>query len=121
MSHGAVVVARALSDPFSLVLAEIFLCQLQQHRREGRAFRETAERLTAICAEHGFLYGAAHATVRRGTAMIEHGRGEEGLEQIQQGLAAHRATGAEVNRPEFLYWLAKGYCATGRLDERSSL
>jgi predicted ATPase len=117
MSHGAVVVARVLSDPFSLVLAEIFLCQLQQHRREGRAFQETAERLTAICAEHGFRYGAAHATVRRGAAMIEHGRGEEGLEQIQQGLAAHRATGAEVNRPEFLYWLAKGYCATGRLDE----
>ena len=117
MNYGAVELAQALSDPFSLVLAEIFLCQLQQHRREGRAFQETAERLTAICAEHGFLYGAAHATVRRGAAMIEYGCGEEGLEQIQQGLAAHRATGAEVNRPEFLYWLAKGYCATGRVDD----
>jgi predicted ATPase len=48
--------------------------------------------------------------------MTEQGRGEEGLDQIQQGLAAHRATGAEVNRPEFLYWLAKAYCATGQLE-----
>ena len=48
--------------------------------------------------------------------MTEQGRGEEGLKLIQQGFAAHRATGAEVNRPEFLYWLAEAYCATGRLD-----
>ena len=49
--------------------------------------------------------------------MTEQGRGEEGLKQIQQGLAEHRAPGGEVNRSEFLYWLAEGYCATGRLDE----
>ncbi len=117
MSHGAVEVARALSDPISLVFAESFLCHLQQHRREVRAFQETAERVIAICAEHGFAYGLAHATVCRGAAMTEQGRGEEGLKQIQQGFAAHRAIGAEVNRPEFLCWLAEAYCVTGRLDD----
>ena len=49
-------------------------------------------------------------------AEIEQGHGDKGLEQIQQGLAAHRATGAEANRSEFLYWLAEAYYATGRLD-----
>ena len=117
MSHAAVEVARELSDPFSLVFAEAYLGYLQQYRREARAFQETAERATAICTEHGFAYGLAHATVCRGAAMTEQGRGEEGLELIQQGFAAHRATGAGINRSEFLYWLAEAYCATGRLDK----
>ena len=117
INHGAIEVARALSDPFSLTFAEIFLCYVQHHRRDLRALQRTAERVIPICAEHGFAYGLAHASVLLGVAMTEQGRGEEGLEQIQQGFAQHRAAGAEANRSEFLYWLAKAYCATGRLDE----
>lgn len=75
MNYKAIEVARALPDPFSLLLAEIFLCDLQQHRRDKRAVLETAERLSAICAEHGFLFGAASATLRRGAVMVEDGRG----------------------------------------------
>jgi tetratricopeptide (TPR) repeat protein len=73
--------------------------------------------VAAICAEHWFVYASAHATVCRGAAMTDLGRSEEGLEQIQKGFAAHRAIGMEVTRPEFLYWLAEAYCATGRLDD----
>ena len=36
---------------------------------------------------------------------------------MQQGLAELRATGAEINRAEFLYRLAEAYCAAGRLDD----
>jgi predicted ATPase len=117
MNHGAVEVARALSDPFSLTFAEIFLCYLQHHRRDVRALQGTAERVISICAEHGFTYGLAHASVFEAVAMTEQGRGEEGLKLIQRAFAEHRAAGAEVNRSEFLYWLAEAYCATGRLDE----
>jgi len=117
MSHGAIEVARALSDPFSLIFAEIFLCYVQHHRREVRALQETSERVISICAEHGFAYGLAHASVLHGAAMTERGRGVEGLEQLQRGFAAHRAAGAEANRSEFLCWLGEAYCATGRLDE----
>jgi predicted ATPase len=117
MSDGAIAVARALSDPFSLIFAEIFLCYVQHHRRDVRALRETAEHVISICADHGFAYGLAHATVLHGVAITEQGRGEEGLKQIQRGFTEHRAAGAEANRSEFLYWLAAAYCATGRPDE----
>jgi predicted ATPase len=117
MNHGAVEVARALSDPFSLLFAETFLGYLQQYRREASAFQATAERMTAICAEHGFAYGSGNATVYRGAAMIKQGQGEDGLEQLKQGFAACRATGAELDRPDFLYWLTDAYCVTGRLDD----
>lgn len=117
MNHGAVEVAQALSDPFSLIFAEIFLCYLQHHRRDVHALQGTAERVKSICAKHGFAYGLAHASVFHGVAMSEQGRGEEGLKLIQRAFAEHRAAGAEVNRSEFLYWLAKAHYATGRLDE----
>jgi len=117
MNYRAVEVAQALSDPFSLIFAEIFLCYLQHHRRDARALQNTAQHVISICTEHGSAYGLAHATVCRGLAMTAQGRGEEGLKQIQQGFAEHCAAGAEVNRSEFLYWMAEAYCATDRLDE----
>ena len=117
MNHLAVEVARALSDPFSLIFAEIFLCYVQHHRRDARALQTTAEHVISICAEHGSAYGLANANIILGVAMTEQGRGEEGLKQMQHGLAEYRASGAEINRSEFLYWLAEAYCAAGRLDD----
>ena len=49
--------------------------------------------------------------------MAEQGRNEEGIAQIQEGLAALRATGAEVERPDDLCLLAEACMKTGRLDD----
>ena len=49
--------------------------------------------------------------------MAEQGRNEEGIAQIQEGLAALRATGAELLRPYHLCLLAEAYMETGRLDD----
>src|SRR5712691_1762075 len=48
----------------------------------------------------------AGAAIRVGWAMAQHGRNEEGIAQIQEGLAASRATGAELRRVYFLTLLA---------------
>jgi predicted ATPase len=49
--------------------------------------------------------------------MAEQGRNEEGIALIQEGLAASRATGAELWRPSFLCLLAEACRETGRLDD----
>jgi predicted ATPase len=49
--------------------------------------------------------------------MAEQGRSEEGIAHLQEGLAAVRATGAEVVRPYYLCLLAEAYMETGRLDD----
>jgi predicted ATPase len=49
--------------------------------------------------------------------MAEQGRSEEGIAQIQEGLAAFRATGAELMRPYFLTLLAEAQMQIGRLDD----
>ena len=113
----ALASAQGLSDPFSLAFAELFACVLCQLRRELDAAQEHAERLMALCTEHGFAYFSDLATSLRGWAMAEQGRHEEGIAQLQQGLAAYRATGAEVERPHFLCLLAEAYVETERYDD----
>ena len=91
----AVALAQALSHPLSLAFAEGLVGYLHQYRREARAAQETAERLIALSAEHGFPHWLAQATITRGWAMAEQGHDEEGIAQIQEGLAAFRAIGTE--------------------------
>jgi len=59
----------------------------------------------------------AWATSLRGWTMAEQGHNEEGIAQIQEGLAASRATGAELWRPYHLCLLAEACTETGRLDD----
>jgi predicted ATPase len=71
----------------------------------------------ALSTEHGFIYWLAVANILHGWAMAGQGRNQEAIAQIQEGLAALRAAGAEVERPEDLSLLAETYMKTGRLDE----
>ena len=70
---------------------------------------ERAEELQTHCAEHGFPYFAAVASVYRGSALSALGSADEGLALLTKGLAAYRATGALVLVPNFLQLLADSY------------
>ena len=115
----ALALAQALSHPHSLAFAEGLVGYLRQYRREARAAQETAERLIALSAEHGFTHWLALATILRGWAMAEQGRNEEGIAQIQEGLAAFRATGAELLRPHVLCLLAEACMEDGSPRRRA--
>jgi predicted ATPase len=110
--------AQALWLPFSLAFAELFLVVLRQYRREAGAAQEAAEGVIALCAEHEFPDWLAMATGLRGWAMGEQGHNEEGIVQIQEGLVAYRATGADLWRPYFLCLLAEACRETGRVEDR---
>ena len=49
----------------------------------------------------------------RGWALAHQGQAQEGIEQLNQGLIAHRATGAELWRPYFLALLAEAHGIQG--------
>jgi predicted ATPase len=115
-SNAALALAQGLSHSFSLAYAEFFVGIVRQYRREARAAQERAESVIALSAEHGLTDWLAWTTSLRGWAMAEQGRKKEGIAQIQEGLAASRATGAEVFRPHFLTLLAEACMETGRLD-----
>jgi predicted ATPase len=113
----ALALARRLSHPLSLAFAELFVGRLRQSRGEARAAQQNAEGVIAVCAEHGLTDWLAWATTQLGCAMGEQGRSEEGIAQIRKGLAASRATGAELLRPHHLCLLADACKNTDRLDD----
>jgi predicted ATPase len=47
------------------------------------------------------------SSILRGWALAQQGQAQAGIEQITQGLRAHRATGAELHRPYYLALLAE--------------
>jgi len=109
--------AQGLAHPHSLVFAEYMVSTMHQIRRDVRAARQAAEKVIALSAEHGFPDYLAFMTIQRGWAIVEQERHEEGIAQIQEGLATARARGAELLRPYFLCLLAEAYGKSNRLEE----
>jgi class 3 adenylate cyclase/tetratricopeptide (TPR) repeat protein len=105
--HEALTLAQELTHPYSLVYALSMGVLVHQFRREAQAVQERAEELIGLSTENGFPFWLAYGTILRGWALTAQGEGAEGIDQMRQGLVAHRATGAELQRPYFLSLLAE--------------
>jgi predicted ATPase len=104
-----VTLAQQLAHPFSLADALSGAAICHQLRREERCTQERAEAALILATEQGFLYYMAFDSILRGWVLAHQGRAQEGIEQINQGLIALRATGAELLRPYYLALLAKAH------------
>jgi predicted ATPase len=116
-SQEVLVLAEGLSHPWSLAYALGIAAWFYPLRREGQLARERAEAVMTLSTEQGFPYWLAFGTIVRGWALAEQGQVEEGIAQMQQGLAAFRATGAEIARPYWLALLAEVYGKGGQVEE----
>ena len=108
-SRDALTLAHDLSHPFSTASACTALALLHQLRGETQSVQESAEAAIALCTEHGIPFWLASGTIFRGWAQAEHGQVSEGLEQLQQGIAAMRSLGGEAVVPYYLAMLAEIY------------
>ncbi len=120
-SHEAFTLAQELSHPFSLAFALNWAAFLHQLRREGQATQKRAEAAMALSAEQGFPVWLGFGTVFKGWALVEQGQREEGIAQLRQGMAAMRATGAELYQPYCLALLAEAYEKVGQAEEGVSV
>jgi predicted ATPase len=109
--------AQALSHPFDLAFAECFAGIILRQSRQAARAAQQAESVITLSAERGFTQYLAWATSLRGSAIAKQGRNQEGIAQLQEGLAASRAAGAELWRPYFLCSLAEACMETGRFDD----
>jgi predicted ATPase len=105
----AVTLAQHIVHPYSLCYALSFAAVFHQFRREVRAAQERAEAAIILAQEQGFPSWMAQGSLLRGWALAQQGQAQAGIEQIQQGLTAWRATGAEQARPYCLALLAEAY------------
>ena len=108
-SQTALSLAQDLSHPKSLALALTFAVTLHQLRHEPQVAQERAEALMTLSDEQGSPFLLAWGTLLHGWALAEQGQWQAGIVQLQQGLAAHPATGGETLRPYFLALLAEAY------------
>jgi predicted ATPase len=115
--HEALTLARELSHPLTLVFALYFAAVLHASHREAQATQEQAEAAIALSTEQEFALWLTRGVVLRGWALAEQGQGEEGITQMREGLAAYRATGAEVARPYWLALLAEAYGKLGQTEQ----
>jgi len=117
-SHEALTLARELARPYGLAFTLSNIVMLHQFCREVQAVQEQAEAVIALCTEQGFALFLAWGSMYRGWALVVQGQQrEEGIMQMRQGLAAVRATGAELFRPFHLSLLAETYGDSGQIEE----
>jgi predicted ATPase len=116
-SQEALAVAQETFHPLSLAAAQTFFALTHQFRREGQAAQEHAEVAVELSTEQGFPFFLAFGTILRGWALAEQGQGEEGTAQVRQGIAAYRATGAELAGTRFITLLAEAYEKVGQVEE----
>jgi predicted ATPase len=104
--HEALALAHELSHPVSLAFARCWAAMVSQFCQDVPAVHGHAEAAVALSTDQGFPLWAALGTSLRGWALAMQGRGEEGMAQVRQGIAAWRATGAATFVPYFCTVLA---------------
>jgi DNA-binding winged helix-turn-helix (wHTH) protein/predicted ATPase len=115
-SQAALALAREIEHPYSLVWALSWAAILHWHRQELQVTLEQLEAAVVLTTEHGFVQWAAQGTILRGRVLATQGHAAEGIAQIQQGLAAYRATGSALLQPYFLALLTEAYQSAGRAE-----
>ena len=113
----AVTLAQQIGHPYSLGFALSFAAVFHQLCREVRCTQERSEAAIRLATEQGFPVWRARGSLLRGWALVQQGQAKEGIEQMHQGLTAHRATGSAILRPCFLSLIAEAHGTMGQPEE----
>lgn len=113
----AVRQARALEHPQTLAFALLFRTFVHLARREPQHVLTVFGELSEVCTARGIAQELQWAAPLRGRARIELGEVEEGVRELQAGLATHTITRSALLRPYYFVMLSGGLLRAGRLDE----
>jgi class 3 adenylate cyclase/predicted ATPase len=113
----ALAMVRGSPNPISRTYALCMTAALHQFLRDAVTTEALAAEAASVAAENGLPYWIAWANILRGWAMAEQGNLEAGMHQLAEGIAAYRATGAELFLPHAFALLAETQGAAGRFTE----
>jgi adenylate cyclase len=116
--HEALSLGHELAHAHSLVLARCWAAWLHQFcRRHEHILQEPTETAITIAAEQGLSFYSGILASVHGWALAKQGSTEEGLAQIDQGVALYKANVGEHIVPYFLALLAETQSNMGRSQE----
>ena len=106
-----------LSHFNTLAYALIFSAAVHYEHRNRQATQERSEALISLCTDQRLFFwlGAAHCL--HGWALAHGGHPEDGIAELNQGIAAYRATGGELFMPFLLAVHAETRQKTGHPGE----
>jgi predicted ATPase len=105
--------AQGLALPYTLAFAMHVSCVAYQVRRDRAKVAERSAALRALAAEQGFAHFLATGTFFHGWAQAGSGDLESGIEEMQRGIVAKQATGAQLKVPYYLSLLAMAHARVG--------
>jgi predicted ATPase len=116
-SRNALSLAETLGHPFTLAQVLMYLAMTHVFCRDWPAARSYAEATMTLSKEQGFPQTLALAALMRGRALAEGELLEDGISQIEEGIAARKAIGVAVGRLFELTLLAEAYGIASRNEE----
>ena len=90
---------------------------MYQWRGEFAQARQQAELDIVLCRQEGFVLWLAIAMIVRGWSVMKLGNHQEGLHEVESGVAAFRATGAGLAQTYILSLLADAHRQLGQYDK----
>jgi predicted ATPase len=115
--NDTLALAHDVAHPFSTAFALSFATWVQHYRGDPMATQAQAEAAMTLCREQGFAFFLAQQTILHGWALAAQGQAEEGIQQMRQGIAAYRATGAVAEGPYLSGLLAAACGKAGEAQE----
>ena len=112
VSRDALARGQQSDSPFTLAAALFHCAYLSHLRSEPAETARFADQLAAVALDQGLAYWDGLAKALSGWALARHDDAAAGVERIQAGLAASRASGARLVNAQMLSFLAE---AQGRL------
>jgi tetratricopeptide (TPR) repeat protein len=113
--------AKRRPHPLSLAFTLGYVTFVYQHCRDIQRTRELVETLISLCTEHEFPFWLAVGMSLHGWALVMQGQGEEGIAQMEQGLAAFQHLNQESALPYYLALLGEAYGKVGQAEEGLSI
>nr|WP_249150832.1 BTAD domain-containing putative transcriptional regulator [Bradyrhizobium sp. JYMT SZCCT0180] len=118
-AEGAIGLAEALDDPYTLTIACWYVAYLRICRGEpGRAI-DVLERALAVAREWNQTYNGALLSGMLGYAYAMSGRTDEGIALLERGLGFLEAMGHRVGQPNFMVFLGEACALAGRFADAS--
>jgi class 3 adenylate cyclase/predicted ATPase len=115
-----IAAARAEGHPFTFAGVSVMGAMVFHLCRDPASARPLEEEALRVATEQGFPLWIGGALCGLGTTLAELGDFDGGMEQIREGLALFRATGAQTNTAFVLGGVAALCLAEGRLEEAES-
>jgi len=112
----AMAVAVEAPYPFVLAGSSLHAAYISHLWRDVCEVENQAERTLRLAEEHGFPFWTGMALALHGWALVQRGEAERGAQSIRDGIARHRAGGAQTICSHMLAFLADACLRLGKIE-----